>query len=274
MELFGHFKYGSKESREFGLVFANIETDREHRLAGNIETSSVFSKRGIRNHFARDEYSDSPMSFDVEIVSDGDIGLEHSVQRTVEKWLFYSKSYQKLYIDLEDDPYAENYELVDGEPKRLYLNCRFTHPEVIEGSGGIYGYKATLEMDSPLAWQDAITKAFDIEDATNGELITVNVDSDLNDYIYPKVTIQTGNTGGNITIFNNADSATRLTSFTGLSANTQVVMTGEIGYISGQNYGKFSNKNFIRLLDGSNPITLIGDIASIQFEWQNRRYFR
>lgn len=273
MELYGHFSYNGRSSREFGLMIANAETKRNTKLSGEIESSVVFGKKAIRNYFACDDYSDSPLSIDVEILCDEDQILNVPTQREIKKWLFYMQGYGKLFIDLEDDPYGENYELVDGQQKRIYLNCRFTNPERVEGNGGICGYRATLEADSPLAWQEKVDATITLTGGTNANAVsTLSIDTDLRDYTYPKVTITTGESGGDIIIANNTDDATRLTKFVGVSANTQIVMNNEIGYVSGQNYSKFAIKNFVRLLDGDNAISTVGDIVSIKFEWQNRRY--
>lgn len=272
MELHGHFQYGSKSSREYGIMLANVSTKRNLLLGGSVETVGAFSRRGIKNYFVKDDYSDSAISFDVEFVVDDDRCLTHAEQRGIRKWLFYAQGYWPLYLDEFDDIDGANSEIGYNGKKRLYLNCRFTNPEVIEGNGGICGYKATLEADSPYAWQDATELTYELNNAANGVLITVDVDSDINEYIYPKVTIQTGSTGGDVTIFNSSDDSTRLTSFSDLAADTQIVMVGDIGMISGQNYQKFHNKNFIRFLDGENRLSITGDLAGIKFEWKNRRY--
>lgn len=273
MELHGHFRYGSKSSQNYGIILAHAETQHDPRISGSIETVNMFSKRGIRKYFTRDNYSDSPISFDVDFVVDDDRCLSKDEQRAIEKWLFYTQGYWPLYIDQYDDPDSENTDLVNDEEKELYLKCRFTHPEKIEGNGGVCGFKATLEADSPLAWQDTTTTTFELDGGSGfNTVLTLPVDTDINDYTYPKVTIMTGSSGGDVTISNNSDDPARLTTFRSLSSNTQVIMNQEIGMISGQNYSKFSNKNFIRLLDGDNYISIIGDVVSITFEWQNRRY--
>ena len=177
-------------------------------------------------------------------------------------------------MDILDDVHAETFELIDGVQKRLYLNCRFINPEKIEDGAGIRGYKFTVECDSLMAWQDTITSTYPLshDSESSNSVITVKTDSDLNDYIYPKVTITIGSSGGDITISNNTDNESRLTSFEGLTSNIELIMDGEFNYVSGQNFEKFSDRNFIRLLDGENKINVVGDITSITFEWNNRRY--
>ena len=273
MELHGHFQYGSFSSRDYGLVLAHADTSHDNRSAGGIQTVNLFSKRGKRNVFTRDDYSDSPISFDVEILSDSDEPLDQETQKAAQKWLFYQQGYWALYIDPFDDCDEDNVEIINGEEKRIYLKCRFTNPEKVYGNGGVFGYKATLEADSPFAWQESTGMTFTLTGGANGDaMIALEIDTDIKDYTYPKVTITTGNAGGDVTIVNYSDSETRLTSFTELSPNTQVIMYDKIGMVSGQNYEKFSNRNFIRLLDGENRISILGDVVSIRFEWQNRRY--
>lgn len=269
-----HFEYGGVSSRKYGLIFANIDTSRNINLAGNISSSVVFNKRSIRNYFIGDTYTESPFSIDVEIVMDKHGCIDQCAQREIEKWLFHKQGYQKLYFDHNDDFDGYTYEYINGERKRLYINCRFTNPTRIDGCGGVFGYKATLESDSPLAWQEPVDLSFSITGGSNSsnEIIDVDIDTDLNDFIYPRVTIQTGSSGGDIIISNNSDDDTRLTSFIGVTPNTQIIMDGNINYISGQNYMKFFKKNFIRLVDGKNKININGDITSITFVWQNRRW--
>lgn len=274
MDLYGsHFELGGISSRQYSLIFANANTERLLTLLGSFESNSLYSKTEHRKYILKDNYSNSPVSFDAEIITDNGMGLELGTRKAVERWLFGNSSFRKLYIDTLDDCYGESYELIDGVQKRLYLNCRFTNPEKMEYNGGIVGYKCTVECDSCMAWQDPISKSFEIdENGSAGSIISIDVNSDLNDYIYPKVTINIGSSGGDITIVNESDDASRLTKFTNLSQNITFVMNGEINFISGGNYTKFLNKNFIRFLDGENKLAIIGDISSIEFEWQNRRY--
>lgn len=126
-----------------------------------------------------------------------------------------------------------------------------------------------------MAWQDSVTYEYDLGhiDESSNSVITVSPDSDLNDYIYPTVTITMGSVGGDIYITNNTDDSSRLTSFVGLTPYATIIMKGDgINYISGDNYTKFYNRNFIRLVDGNNDLTIIGNIEVISFEFQNRRY--
>ena len=54
----------------------------------------------------------------------------------------------------------------------------------LEYNGGIAGYRATLEVDSGLWWQDPVTYTYQLNhsSASQGSTITVNVDTDIDDY--------------------------------------------------------------------------------------------
>lgn len=268
-----HFEYGGVLSRQYGLIIAVVETKRNAQLSGKVAAKTIFSRAANKRYLITDDMTGSPLSFDVEIVTDNERGIEQSERREIEKWLFNRHEYRKLYFDMTDDCFDEMSELVDGIRKRLYLNCRFINPERLEYNGGIVGYKATLEADSNMFWQDAITKTITLSNtsSTSTAVISVDVDTDIDEYTYPKVTFTLGNAGGDVIISNNTDDSTRLTKFVGLSANDTVVMKGELNYISGQFYQKFSTRNFVRLLDGQNNLTVKGNIVSVTFEFQNRR---
>lgn len=270
-----HFEYGGVLSRQYGLIIATVNAGRMSKLNGDISGSTVFSKIAQKRYLVGDDMSSSSLSFDVEIITDTGRCIEQRERRSIEKWLFNRCNYRKLYLDMSDDCFGDTVELVGGVRKRLYLNCRFVNPEKLEYNGGIVGYKATLEADSNMFWQDAIEKTFTVNNAnaSTTSIISIDVDSDIDDYIYPKVTFTLGSVGGNVIFINNTDDSTRFTKFVGLSANATITMKGELNYISGQNYEKFSTRNFIRLLDGTNNITVQGNVRTVKVEFQNRRNF-
>lgn len=268
-----HFEYGGLSSRYYNLIIANVDTDRLTQLHGQVEGVTVFSKIANKQYLVDDNYSSSPITFEIEFVTDSGHCLNHIERRHLEKWLFNRKNYQRLYMDIADDMLGETYEFVDGEQKRNYLNCRFVNPHRIEGNGGVVGYRATVEADSLMLWQDSVVKTFDVnnESSTSTSNITVEVDTDLDEYIYPVVTIELGDEGGDIAIFNNSDDSARMTRFTGIGQMASIVMKGELNYVSNQYYEKFYDRNFIRLLDGENVLTIAGNVRTITFEYSARR---
>lgn len=275
-EIYGaHFEYSGTPSGRYGLMIATIETERFTQIYGATQSITLFNKGSMKRYLIDDDYSDSPITIDVEIVTDRQQLIEPYERRAIEKWLFNQTKYQKFYIDTADDCTGESFEYKDGEYKRLYLNCRFVNPSKIEYNGGIVGYRATLEADSNMWYQDKTTETFTLnhESDNSSSMISVVVDTDSKYFTYPKVTITTGSVGGDIIISNYSDDSTRTTRFIGLSANTSVILNGETNYISGQNFEKFYKQNFPRLLDGTNQIYITGNVKTIKFEFCNRRFW-
>lgn len=268
-----HFEYGGVSSRQYDLVIANLNTSRYTKLNGESKAVTIYNKSANKKYLISDDHVDSAVSFDIEIVTESGRALDVTEKRQIEKWLFNHHNYRKLYLDTADDLNVETYEIIDGVVCRNYLNCRLLNPEKIEGNNGVIGYKVRMEADSNMFWQDAVTKVFAVNNGSEdvNTTVVVNVDTDFHEYIYPKVTITIGGTGGDITIINNSDDSTRQTKFVGMPPYASVVMKGELNYLSGQYYEKFSDRNFIRLLDGSNRFTMLGDIESITFEYSARR---
>lgn len=268
-----HFEFAGVPSIQYGLILASVNTNRIIQQSGSIESVTIFNKKEKKRYLIDTDYTNSPLSFDIEIITDNDRSLESGERRIIEKWLFNRRDYCKLYLDISDDFLGETYEYIDGVMIRYYLNCRFINPEKLEYNGGIVGYKATLEADSGWFYTDTITKKYLISNTTedNSSLITINVDTDIHDYVYPKITIQTGSIGGDIVILNNTDDLNRLTKFIGISPEASIIMKGELNYVSGQYYEKFALRNFVRLLDGDNKLTIIGDVKSLEIEYSMRR---
>lgn len=271
-----HFEYGGVSSKTHGMIIANVETTRFTQVAGTIAGVTIFNKSGKRNYLIDDDYSGSPLSFEVDIITDDESALDKASRRTIEKWLFNRHNYRKLYLlaDEEcDDDVDVGTETIDGEEKCLYMNCRFINPFYLEYNGGIVGYRVTLETDCGYWWQDAITKTFDLNHSSENDATTINVqvDTDIDDYTYPRVTIVMNSTGGDFSIMNSTDDGARLTSFTDITAGATITIDSEFNYVSDQYYLKFYKQNFPRLLDGENQITIRGNVRSISFRYSNRR---
>ena len=268
-----HFDYAGRSSIEFGLIFVNVNTERFTNLSGSISGVTIFNKSIKQRYLVDDDYSESPVSYEVEIITDDQRYLSLQECRRVEKWLFNRHNYRKLYLDSFDDCDGATTEVIDSKEKRLYLRCRFINPSRIEGDGGVVGYRATLEADSGYWWQDALSKTFNIANSgSNYSTINVRVDSDIDDYIYPKVTVTMNSVGGDIILINGTDDVLRVTKFESIPANTTLIIRSDVNYVSGNYYQSFVNRNFPRLLDGNNAILVGGAVKTIKYEFSNRRY--
>lgn len=290
-----YFEYATKSSEDYGLILATVESSRMDKCSGEIKGNTIFNKSANKKYLINDDRSDSPLLFEVEIVTDNQRVIDYQERRIIEKWLFNRHDYRKLYIDMADDPYSETYEIIDGVRKRNYLNCRFINPEKLIYNGGVVGYKATLEADSDMFWQDEIRIGYKLSSSANlsslgldkivdvssgysasrGVDISIVLDTDYNDYTYPTISFRSGINGGDITITNKSDDVNRVTEFVNISHDVVIDMHGDINYIHGNTqedyYSRFRNRNFVRLVQDTNIIHISGDVAYITFVYQNRR---
>lgn len=274
MNIYGcHFTYAGVDSNTYSLMIANVDTNRDERLAGDVSGEYIYRKSDKTFRLLGDSHKDSQMVFDVDIITDDGSVLSNANRRAVEKWLFNKQTFRKLYIDENDDPLGESYETVGGSKKSLYMACRFVNPEKIDTGCGVVGYKATIECDSGFLWQDEITYTFTAEQGASSGSFVVTVDTDINDYTYPQVTIATRSGCAEFTIYNSTDDANRTTTFTELIGSDSITMNGNIGFVDSNHYSNFSGLNFIRLLDGTNTFIYTGAISSITFKWNNRRFY-
>ena len=261
IDLYGcYFKYGDFDSIVYNIGITNIETDRMKVLQSVQNVNTVRNKRNHKFLATKVAYDEAPISFEIEITTlDGSI-INPMYIPMIERSLFNQRTFLPLY------PYIGTLD----NTSMLHINCIFTEGERIDTDGGIIGYKLVVTADSVMAWSEPIEETIIIDGQSDS--FTIKVDSDLNDYIYPEVTFMTGSTGGDITIYNNSDNAERFTSFTNLPAETTFVMRGDINHLSNDMYQFFSDRNFIRLLDGDNNFFVVGDLQSISFNFNNRKF--
>ena len=270
-----HFQYGDFNSRAHGIVFAHCNTNEYTNLMGEVASSTFFNRKSKTSYLLNDNYENSPIKFDAEIISDNAKAFTAQERRVIEKALFNKPDYRKLYIDISDDFMGDTYEYINGILKRLYFNCRFMNPSKIEdGNGLTVGYQFTIECDSCMTWQDAVEQEFNFQNSSSSavQTIQVDVDTDIGGYTYPEIEVSIGANGGAISIINTTDDNTRITKFSDTLIGGVFKIKGDVNYVSGGYYEVFSHQNFPRLIDGTNIILINGDVESIKLKWNNRRF--
>lgn len=272
MDIYGkRFIYAGTYSSTKDMIVALTDSDAYRSVHGEEKTESFFNRKSKQLHYLGTTWDDSPSSFSVELVKTTSGAYSASDVRIIEKWLFHQSSNKKFYIDPADDPNNETSETIGGAVKRLYANCRFTNPTKLMYNGGVVGFSATMECDCGWVWQDAITQTSTFNTTSN--TVIVSVDSDIPDYTYPRIVLKAGTSGGDITIVNQTDDSTRITSLDDIAANATIVMNSAINYITDGYYDSFPNQNFVRLLTGNNTLSITGDVSEISITWSNMRYW-
>lgn len=265
MDLTGcYFKYNNISSRTYGLVFAHCDTSEYTSLNGETSTITLYNKRNNRRYYIDDDFS-NPISFEAEICISPErfTPLSDSEVTAVERWLFNKRGYFELS---EDD----NSGIIFAYTKR-YLKCRFINPKKICQGNYIIGFSFTVECDSAFMWEEHTDNLTFGPGVSTTFSYTITVDSDIDEYIYPKMTIKVKN-GGSIAIVNNSDSPNRVTAFSGISPLIDLKIDSELNTVSGQNYSKMIQRNFVRLVPGANNLKFDGSISGVTITHTAKKY--
>ena len=262
-----NFEYDGIKSAKYGLFFGHVDTERLKQICGNLEYNQVFYPSLNRQEIHGVNKDEFPLSFDVEIISAEPISYWSA--KEIKKWLFNSPTYKKLYASRIKDKTIER---INGEEKRRYVECIFTNPEAMFYADGLHGWKCTCILSSGWAFQDEIEITY--TDFT--ENITVPVDSDNGDYIYPTFTFSTAATTNPIspTIINTSDN-NRAMEIKDIPAQTEVYVDSAVGTITDNTgtslYPNLVDQKFLRLVNGDNVLQISG-ISELTVKYQNVRY--
>lgn len=305
-----HFEFAGTSSKDplgdgsVSLIFAHIDTEMFKQPFGYPEYSSVYSGRLGRRGLTGTNRSESCLEIETEIVSEKG-GIPAAKLRAVGQWLFSRESFAKLYV-AEDEEETADVQYINGEKKRLYLNCMMTEPEILTYAEGRVGWKIKIVCDAPWAWQNqayfSYTKT--LASATSSASLTVPVYSDINSYIYPDEVHMEFNTldasdTRTVILYNTTDSDTRATELK-LPGNVSTLYIINTGVVSNARTGGsnllpyMTKRNFPRLvsgytqnqigLDGTNNIsvstsalssagtTVSSKITNVTYRFCNRRF--
>ena len=262
-----NFEYDGIKSAKYGLFFGHVDTERLKQICGNLEYNQVFYPSLNRQEIHGVNKDEFPLSFDVEIISAEPISYWSA--KEIKKWLFNSPTYKKLYASRIKDKTIEK---INGEEKRRYVECVFTNPEAMFYADGLHGWKCTCTLSSGWAFQDEIEITY--TDFT--ENITVPVDSDNGEYIYPTFTFSADATTNPIApIIINTSDDNRTMEVKDIPAQTEVYVDSAVGTITDNTgaslYPNLVDQKFLRLVNGDNVLQISG-ISELTIKYQNVRY--
>ena len=141
---------------------------------------------------------------------------------------------------------------------------------------GLHGWKCTCVLSSGWAFQDEIKIEYTFDNPTVETEITIPVDSDNNDYIYPSFTMVADNSSAQMNIqLNNKSDNSRIMEVDGVPADTIISVLSDVGVITDGTdqslYSFLKAQKFLRLVNGDNIISVKG-ITSLTIHYQNVRY--
>lgn len=188
------------------------------------------------------------LTFPMTLVSEKEI--DAYTHGKICKWLLNQSGYKKLQI-------------IQPDLSSVIYYCVITSLTTISIGGYAHAFNVEVETNSPFQYENnkIVSKVF----TTSGTLTIVN-NSDINDYVFPDVTI-TSTSGGDVEIVNTSD-ANRSFKITGLSTGEVITIGGKTqSLVSSTEINRLENfnKHWFRLKDGSNVLTVIGS-ATIKFE--------
>lgn len=260
------FEYNGINSAQYGLFFGRIDTDRLKKICGDVEYQTAYYSSQNRRMIHGIDYDSSPLSFDIEIISEAPISL--SKAKEIRRWLFHSPVYHKLYQSYADD---NSIEKINGQIRRTYVECIFINPEELRYADGLHGWKCTCQLSSGMAFQEEVQYTYTYTDFTNN--ILVNVDSDYNDYLFPTLTIRSNSGSTPISIKNITDN-NRTMVLKNIWFGIVVTVDCALGMISNSSNifsAGLEDMKFLRLLPGKNELEVDG-ANSLSIRWQNLRY--
>lgn len=256
------------QSRQYGLRILHINTSEETRAVGDIEYNTVFNRATKRLAIQGRNWDSSPLSFETEIISDTPI--RELDQDAIKGWLFNRPTFAKFYTDETKD---DAFEVVDGEQHDVYIECVFYNPTAILYAGGVFGWKCQCMTSSPMAIQETIIKTLS---GGASQPIDINVETDISDYTYPVMVITGAATSGDIEIRNLTDN--RVFRVIDVPSSCTLYVDNALGTITDDTgvsfYDRLADRKFLRFLPGVNQFEFNDNIQSVQFRWNNARWFR
>lgn len=265
-----YFIYNNVGSKQFGLRILNLDTDRLATLAAPLSYASTYNRGKKRFTITGSTYGE-PMEFDIEFIAERPLSLPAS--QKVKAWLFNKKEPARLYSETKKDATRT---LTNGVWKRDYLNCVFYNPTEIRFADGVHGYKATCLIDSVMALQEEVEYTWTSADFANENPITIDVETDIDDYVFPVMQIQmaSGDTS-DVKIINQSD-GNREFELKSVAAEQTVNVDNALGTVYSEAsvslYDKLTDKRFLRLLPGKNTLIVRGTVQSLMIRLENARY--
>jgi hypothetical protein len=240
--MFCKFIAGKVSSESLGIISVSFNQTTMEIVNNSGETTLETVRAGNSSafHIVKQDY-DSPLSFTLQVINEDASDIDAVKEREITRSLCKRGIYLDFVID--DDRYYN-----------LVLKANISNPKIIR-IGKVYGMEFTVTCKYPYAHSRIIKKTFNI--TTENQQIRLFVNHDDDNYIYPNIEIIL-NTSGNLTITNIKD--TKIFSISNVSNGEKIKIDGLIPLISTsisshaiwQNF----NKNWLRLVDGMNTLTI------------------
>ena len=254
------FHYDGMNLSDFGLMICSIDESAD----GNFSVGSVTELNTIKApqsyvwNYLGESYSD-PLEFEFTVGRIDKYGELHPIhqneERAILKWLKQRGPYKSFYF-LPSNPIDDI----------IHHKAKIDNVEEIKISGNTVGFSITIVTNAPFGF----SKEWKYDLSANSQL-TINVDSDEANYLYPRLTIK-ATKSGNVSLENISNGSG--SSINNLSANETVIVdknnVGVITDLGTHNVVKDFSRTWFRLEDGENICKLTGS-ADVSITFQEPR---
>lgn len=260
------FLFDNQRASDLGLMICSFDGEGETASGGEIEYNTVKTPGRDRFTFYGAQFS-SALEWNFSICknpcANKNLYFNQYEESMIAKWLLKTDGYRLLQFD------QPGYEDI------WYRACIRLVPRQIAGATA--GFDLTAMSDCAYGFSGPITKKATI--SQNNPLV-LNVHSDVNTYILPRVTIKGI---GNFEIRNHRDDAKKTpilntpVAFQNAPSETSkidVTMDSDSDIITNLSAPDRFNWHFLRLADGINVISTHSDGVDIEIEYREPRFVR
>ena len=250
------FIYNGVPSELYDLRIITLDTsgksDDESGIESTLSVDALYRKSMV-NYYGRSH--NIQLSFPMTVGSFTPISMDDL--SLIKGWLLGSSTFVPLQI-VQDD--------LSG----IYYNAIITKATDTHVGNFAYAMNLTVVCDAPWAWESEKTLSKNyVLDTTNDTFNFFNASVDQ-DYLYPTIQFTLNGIGTTFAITNNTDNG-RVFSFSGLLAN-EIITANCYDKILTSSTGLYRlstcNKQWFRLLQGDNSISILGSISNFQMIYQ------
>jgi len=257
--MFSNFIADKESNEAYGIMCASFDAvSGAEKVSGGGETELNIEKtpRSGAFHITSQPYS-SPLSFTFQVINYDGTNIDETKERSIKKWLCK----RGKYIDFQiDDIRFDNVKFL----------VNISNPQIIK-VGDVVGMEFSVQCKFPYGYSPTLNKLYNI--STINQQITLFINNDDDDYIFPDVII-TSNINGSLSITNSTDVANRIFTISNLVVGEVITIKGSIPDISSSvsSHAVWTdfNKRWIRFTDGTNILT-VSNLCTIKLSYQEPR---
>jgi hypothetical protein len=258
MKFFGNsFIYNNVPSELYDLRIISFDSggkaDYDSGIESDLQVDTIYRKSKA-NYYGRSH--NKQLSFEFTVGSFNQISMDD--QNLIKAWLLGSPNFTKLQI-------------VQDDMSNIYYSAIITKATDIHVGNFSYALNLVVTCDSPWAWEEAkiLNKNYTSGGVETDSFNFFNQSVDQ-DYNYPIIQFTTNAIGTSFSLTNVTD-ASRVFTFTGISANETItcdcynkILTSSTGLYRLNTF----NKHWFRLIQGNNSISLVGAINNFKMTYQ------